>query len=144
MENKKSNLGSTLNTLSLPFARFSIFVVYFWFGILKIFSKSPANPLVAELLEKTMPFISFETFIVLLGLFEIAIGILFLFSRFDNISLVALTVHLFTTVLPLVLLPLVAWQSAFVPTIEGQYIIKNILIVAVALSIAAHDHPVKA
>ena len=46
-----------------------------------------------------------------------------------------------TTAGPLVLLPSETWQSFFVPTLEGQYIIKNLVIIAAAIGIAAHLHP---
>ena len=32
----------------LPFARVALFVVFFWFGILKVFGLSPASPLANE------------------------------------------------------------------------------------------------
>lgn len=121
----------------MPFARFAIFLVYFWFGILKVFAESPANPLVAALLERTLPFMSFHTFIVLFGIFEMIIGIAFLASGLERLAILLLVIHLVTTVMPLFVLPAVTWQHAFVPTLEGQYIIKNILIIALAIVIAA-------
>jgi hypothetical protein len=42
---------------------------------------------------------------------------------------------------PLVLLPGMIWQAPFVPTLEGQYIIKNAVVVAVAIGIAASAQP---
>jgi hypothetical protein len=45
--------------------------------------------------------------------------------------------------LPLFFLPEVSWQSAFVPTLTGQYIIKNVVIIALAMGIAAHLHPLR-
>jgi uncharacterized membrane protein YkgB len=40
-----------------------------------------------------------------------------------------------TTAGPLFLLPDIAWQSFLAPTLEGQYIIKNIVVVALAATI---------
>ncbi len=125
---------------AIPFARFAIFLVYFWFGALKVFSTSPANPLVSALLSATMPFMTFHTFIILFGLFEMLIGVVFLIPRMERLAVLLLILHLVTTVMPLVLLPGIAWQRFMVPTLEGQYIIKNILIVALAISIFAHVH----
>lgn len=127
----------------LPFARFSLFLIYGWFGALKIPNLSPANPLVGQLLEKTLPFITFDQFIVFFGIFEVLIGILFLFPRVTRIALILLVLHMGMTVMPMVLLPSVAWQGLFVPTLEGQYMIKNILIVALALTLVAHLDPLK-
>jgi uncharacterized membrane protein YkgB len=125
---------------SIPFARFSLFVVFFWFGILKVIGESPANPLVSNLLESTMPFISFETFIFIFGVFEVVIGLSFLFPRLVRVSVAMLAFHMVTTFMPLILLPEITWQRAFIPTIEGQYIIKNLVIIAAALGIVSHMH----
>lgn len=125
---------------SIPFARFSLFVVFFWFGALKLIDESPANPLVSNLLEETMPFMGFNTFIFIFGLFEVIIGLSFLFPKLVRVSIALLAFHMVTTFLPLVLLPEVAWQRAFVPTLEGQYIIKNLVIIAAALGIVSHMH----
>lgn len=125
---------------SIPFARFSLFVVFFWFGALKVVDESPANPLVSELLGQTMPFMEFNTFIFLFGLFEVVIGLSFLFPKFVRISIALLAFHMVTTFMPLILLPEIAWQRAFVPTLEGQYIIKNLVIIAAALGIVSHMH----
>lgn len=126
---------------SLRFSRFAIFIVYFWFGALKVFAESPANPLVAGLLAKTLPGVPFATFIVLLGIFEMIIGITFLFPRFDRLAIFLLCIHLVMVLIPLILLPQVAWQGFLVPTLEGQYMIKNILIIAIAISVIEHLEP---
>lgn len=126
----------------MPFARMALFVVFFWFGILKVFGSSPANPLVSNLLSRTMPFIEFDQFIVVFGLFEMVIGVSFLLPGLVRISTLMLGAHMVTTMMPLVLLPEVAWGSPFVPTLEGQYIIKNLAIIAVAISIVSQmQHP---
>ena len=130
-----------LQKISSPLARIALFVVFFWFGILKLFMTSPANPLVASLLERTLPFITFHTFIILFGCYEMAIGILFLLPGVERVAIALLLPHMVTTVLPLILLPSVTWQYPFVPTLEGQYIIKNVVIIALALGIAAHLRP---
>ena len=117
------------------FGRVALFIIYAWFGILKVIDASPANSLIADLLEKTLPFITFENFIVIFGLFEVLIGLLFLFTRTRKIALTLFTLHMLMVLAPLVLLPNVAWQSPFIPTLEGQYMIKNIVLIALALFI---------
>ncbi|MES2416119.1 MAG: hypothetical protein V4504_00230 [Patescibacteria group bacterium] len=128
---------------SLPIARLAIFVVYFWFGILKVLALSPANPLVAKLLEHILPGVPFDTFIVALGVFEMIIGITFLIKGFERLAFFLLILHLIMVVTPLFALPIVTWQSFLVPTMEGQYIIKNILIIALAMGIVSHLHPLQ-
>lgn len=130
-------------TMSFPAARFAIFVVYGWFGILKVIGLSPANPLVADLLQTTMPFMSFDSFIVLFGIFEVLIGILFIFPKFDRISILLFALHMVMTGMVLVLLPTVSWSAHFVPTLEGQYVIKNIALIGLVISIASHIKPLR-
>ena len=134
---------SWLRRYSVVLARASLFLVFFWFGILKIVSTSPANPLVEALLHHTLPFISFERFIVLFGAYEMLIGIAFLIPGLERIAIALLIPHTLTTVLPLFFLPQITWQSFLTPTLEGQYIIKNCVIIALAFTIAAHLHPMK-
>lgn len=127
--------------ISMPVARFGLFVVFFWFGILKVLGVSPASPLVQSLFERTIGFMSFETFIVLFGLFECLIGILFVIRGMERVVIPMLFLHMITTFMPLFLLPEVTWSSFMVPTLEGQYIIKNLVIIATAIGIAAHLQP---
>ncbi|OGZ45949.1 MAG: hypothetical protein A3J54_03020 [Candidatus Ryanbacteria bacterium RIFCSPHIGHO2_02_FULL_45_13b] len=124
-----------------PVERIALFIVFFWFGFLKLIDASPANPLVADLLERTLPFWSFESFVVFLGMWEMLIGIAFLLEGWERFAIALLVPHMVTTIMPLILLPGVTWQSFLVPTLEGQYIIKNVVIVALALSIAARLKP---
>ncbi len=116
-------------------ARMALAIIYIWFGALKVIGESPANPLVANLLEHTLPFISFSTFIIWFGVLEVAIGVLFLIQKFDRITLPIFAAHMITTLLPLALLPSVAWNGFLIPTLEGQYMIKNVALIALAVGI---------
>ena len=63
-------------------SRFSFFIIYFWFGILKIFQISPAEELVKHLFELTISeLVNFELFCFVFGLFECFIGILWLIPK---------------------------------------------------------------
>jgi hypothetical protein len=118
-------------------------VVFFWFGFLKVIGLSPASGLVQNLFEKTIPFVHFSTFIVLFGLFECSIGILFIVRGFERVVIPLLFLHMITTFIPLFLLPEETWSGFLVPTLEGQYIIKNLVLIAAAIGIAAHLHPLE-
>lgn len=120
----------------VPMARFGLFVVYFWFGILKVVGLSPASGVVERLFNQTIPFMSFGTFLILFGLFECLIGILFLIKGAEKIVMPLLLVHMITTFGPLFFLPSETWSGFLVPTLEGQYIIKNLVIIAAALAVA--------
>lgn len=132
---------STIRKVSIPVSRLAVFVVYFWFGSLKVLGLSPASPLVLALLDRTMPFVSPDAFLVWFGLFEVLIGVIFLIPRFARLAIALLVIHLVTTVMPLVLLKSSLWTGMMVPTLEGQYIIKNVLIVALAIVVASNLTP---
>ncbi len=124
-------------------ARWAIFIIFFWFGILKVLGLSPASGLVKDLLSQTLPFITPEMFILCFGLFEMIIGILFLIKGLERVVIPLLLLHMITTFMTLVFLPKETWSGFLVPTLEGQYVIKNIAIIAAAMGIAAHLHPYK-
>jgi uncharacterized membrane protein YkgB len=127
--------------VSIPVARFGMFVVYFWFGILKLLGYSPASPLVQALFDKTIHFMPFPTFMAIFACFEMLIGILFLVKGAERIVLPILFCHMIMVFMPLILLPGITWQGFMIPTLEGQYIIKNLVIIAVGIGIAANLHP---
>ncbi|TSC83171.1 MAG: hypothetical protein G01um101419_178 [Parcubacteria group bacterium Gr01-1014_19] len=122
-------------------SRLALFVVFFGFGVLKLFDASPANPLVENLLQKTLPFLTFNQFIIILGVWEMMIGVAFLIPHLERLAIFLLVPHMITTVMPLILLPTVTWNPFPVPTLEGQYIIKNLVIIALAMGIASQLKP---
>ncbi len=129
--------------ISLPLSRIAIFTIYFWFGSLKLIDSSPANPLVESLLNRTLPFVGFNQFIIFLGIWEMVIGILFLIPKLEKIAIIILALHMITTLMPLFLLPIIAWKSFLIPTLEGQYMIKNLIIIALAVSIVSQAKTIK-
>ena len=132
-----------LGKLFIPFARFALFLVYFWFGILKLFNSSPAGPLAHALTAKTIGTQNFSLSFHILGLVECLIGILFLFPKATRIVIPLLIIHLIIVCSPLLLVPNLAWSHFLVPTLDGQYIIKNVIIGALAIGIAAQTKPLK-
>ena len=129
--------------IEIYIAKTAIFIVFFWFGILKVFGLSPANPLVSSLLEKTLPFITFSQFIIFFGIFECIIAILFVTKGTERVVMPLLLIHMLTTIMPLILLPTLTWSGFLIPTLEGQYIIKNLVIIALAIGVSAHLHRMK-
>jgi uncharacterized membrane protein YkgB len=121
--------------LTYIFAHVALFVIFFWFGLLKVLGLSPATPLVDALRDVTITWWPIDSFIIFLGWVEMLTGVLFLFTRTQKIAGLILIPHMITTIMPLVLVPHVAWYSFGVPTLEGQYIIKNLVIMALAASV---------
>lgn len=125
----------------VPFARFSIFLIFFWFGLIKLLGLSPASPLAKALTEQTVGLQYFDMLFAVLALLEVIIGILFLFPKATRIVIPLLLLHMAIVCSPLLLVPSYTWQQLFVPTLEGQYIIKNAVVIAVAIGIAASTAP---
>jgi uncharacterized membrane protein YkgB len=123
----------TMDAVGIQFARFALGIVFIWFGALKMIGDfSPAYDLVAA----TVYWLTPEIIIPLIGLWEVAIGVAFLFPPLTRLALLLLIPQMPATFLPLVLLPAVTFTV--VPwglTLEGQYIVKNLVIIACALII---------
>lgn len=127
----------------LPIARAAFFIIFFYFGFLKLVGLSPATPLAAALTERTIGMPYFElSFYILAGL-ECLIGILFLVPKATRIVIALLFIHMAVVCSPMILVPDHTWTQFLVPTLEGQYIIKNVALVAIAIGIAAHVTPLK-
>lgn len=119
----------------VPFLRFSIGIVFIWFGVLKTIGHlSPAFDLVAA----TVYWLTPEIIVPLLGLWEVGIGVCFLIPPLTRVGLVLLALQMPGTFLPLVLLPEVCFTVfPFGLTLEGQYIVKNLVIIGSALVIGS-------
>ena len=116
--------------------RIPIFIIFFWFGFLKIVGLSPAQQLVMDTVY-WMPFLTADMWTYIIGIWEVLIAICFLFKKTTLIGMALLFVQMSGTFLPLLILPEVTFQDSnpFLPTLEGQYIIKNIIIITAALII---------
>lgn len=116
--------------------RIPLFVIFFWFGFLKIIYLSPAQELVKDTVF-WMPFFDAVTWTVIIGYWEVSIAIFFLFRKTTFFAMILLLLQMTGTFLPLVILPEVTFQNSnpLLPTLEGQYIIKNIIIITAALII---------
>jgi uncharacterized membrane protein YkgB len=109
---------------------FALGVVFVWFGALKVFAISPADSLVRA----TVYWVDPDWFIPVLGWWEMVIGVCLAFRPLLRIGIFLLFLQLPGTFLPMVLLPEVVWaRFPFVLTIEGQYIVKNLVIIGAAL-----------
>lgn len=115
----------------------SLAIIFIWFGILKPLGISAAAPLVRSTVN-WMPFFDPEGWVKIIGWWEVIIGVCFLFKKTIRIAIALLAMQMAGTFMPLVLLPEVTFQAGripYAPTIEGQYIIKNLLIISSALVI---------
>lgn len=112
--------------------RFSLAIIFIWFGALKLFGISPAENFV----KATVYWLDQDTFFIILGYWEILIGVCLLFRSLIRIAVFLLFLQMPGTLLPFFILPEVCFtEIPFGLTIEGQYIIKNFVLISAALVI---------
>lgn len=110
--------------------RISVGIVFVWFGALKTVGMSPAQELVA----RTVYWFPPEVFIPILGWWEVLIGVGLLIRPLARLAIALLFLQMPGTFLPLILLPEVCFTSIpFGLTIEGQYIVKNLVLISAAI-----------
>jgi len=141
IKNIDKHIIEWLRVSFLPLARIAIFIVYFYFGILKLFGQSPASALGYALTAKTIGLTHYSLAFNILAIYECTIGVLFLFPKATRVVIPLLLMHMVIVCSPLFLVPDQAWTGLFIPTLEGQYIIKNVAIIALAIGIAAQTSP---
>ncbi|MFP4368199.1 MAG: hypothetical protein ACLFR2_01320 [Candidatus Kapaibacterium sp.] len=119
--------------------RISFGIIFIWFGILKPIGISSAENLVKATVV-WLPIGSPEFWLALIGWWEVAIGLTFLIPRTTKIAIALLYLQMFGTFMPLFMLPEVSFQNGNIlaPTIEGQYIIKNVMIISAALVLGGY------
>lgn len=141
LNNIDKRIIAWLGRVYLPVARVSIFTIFFWFGFIKLTGQSPAGPLAHALVAKTVGAVYFDVLFKLLAALECVIGILFLIPKATRVVIPLLFFHMAIVCSPLILVPELTWKSFLIPTLEGQYIIKNLVIIAVAIGIATQVKP---
>ncbi|MEM7084896.1 MAG: hypothetical protein AAF489_01860 [Bacteroidota bacterium] len=130
-------IAKRMKALGIPAVRISFGIIFFWFGVLKPLGLSAAEPLLKATVA-WLPFGDPEVWLVVIGWWEVVIGITFLFKKTTRIAIGLLLLQMVGTFMPLLFLPEVVYQngsSIYLPTMEGQYILKNLMIIAAALVI---------
>lgn len=133
-------ITQTMADHGLTLLRLAIGVVFFWFGVLKYFpGASPAEQLAGRTIETlTGGLIPSATALPILATWEVAIGVGLFIGRWMRAVLLLLFVQMLGTITPLFLFPSETFTIFPVaPTLEGQYIIKNIVIVSAAFVLGA-------
>ena len=115
--------------------RVGLGIIFFWFGALKLFPGwSPAE----DLVRNTVYFVSPDLFIPVLAVWEMAIGLGLITGLFMRTTLLLLFLQMPGTALPMLVLPGEVWHSfPFGLTLEGQYIVKNLVLIAAGLVIGS-------
>jgi uncharacterized membrane protein YphA (DoxX/SURF4 family) len=133
-------ITEALARLGVPVLRIGLGIVFLWFGVLKFFpGLSPAETLAARTIEQLSggavgPSVSLPV----LATWESLIGLGLLSGRFMRATLLLLAIQMLGTLTPLVLFPAETFSTfPWAPTLEGQYIIKNVVIIGAAMVVGA-------
>ena len=124
----------------LVLMRLALGVVFLWFGVLKLFpGLSPAEGLAGRTIEVlTFGAVPAATAVPFLAIWESIIGLGLLTGIWMRATLLLLFVQMLGTLTPLVLFPAETFDRfPFAPTLEGQYIIKNAVLIAGAVILGA-------
>jgi uncharacterized membrane protein YkgB len=111
--------------------RIGLGIIFLWFGALKLVpGLSPAE----ELVRNTIYWVNPDWFLYVLAIWEVLIGLGLIFGKYMRITLLLLFLQMPGTALPLVLLPEVVWTVfPYGLTLEGQYIVKNLVLIGSGL-----------
>jgi uncharacterized membrane protein YkgB len=124
-----------VSTYGILVLRWALATVYIWYGGLKLVGASPA----AELVVKTLFWLPPHTAMLFVGGWEVLIGVGLVFPNrlVLRATLYMFLMHMAGTFQVFVLLPSVTFQGGnpMLPTLEGQYTFKNVVLIAGALTI---------
>ncbi len=133
-------ITAALARASVPVLRIGLGVVFLWFGALKFFpGLSPAQDLAARTIEELSGgLIAPAVSLPVLAAWESLIGLGLLTGRFLRATLFLLALQMIGTLTPLILFPAETFtRFPIVPTLEGQYIIKNVVLIGAAMVVGA-------
>ncbi|MGB3563816.1 MAG: DoxX family membrane protein, partial [Thermoanaerobaculia bacterium] len=125
--------GVTLTRLALG-------LVFLWFGAIKFVPGwSPAADLAVRTIDRlTFGMVGPETSLPVLAVWESAIGLGLLTGKFLRATLLLLFVQMLGTLTPLVIFPSETFVAfPYAPTLEGQYIVKNLVLVTAGIVVGA-------
>jgi len=137
-------LGASFGIAAL---RISIGIIYLWFGVPKFFpGVSPAEVLASKTVERlTFGVIEGTAASVVTGTLETVLGLLLISGKLVPLTSIGLLAHMAGTFTPLFIFPKETWEGFCIGTLEGQYILKNLVIVAAAFVVIgyskAHSRP---
>jgi uncharacterized membrane protein YkgB len=120
--------------------RLSLGMVFLWFGALKFFpGLSPAQELAGRTIQTlTLGRLAPQAAVLILAVWECLIGIGLILSVALRGVLFLLWAQMLGTITPLFLFPSLAFtRIPFAPTLEGQYIIKNLVLISAGIVIGA-------
>lgn len=123
-----------LRRFSIPALRVALAAIFIWFGALKIAGATP----VADLVTAVVPFLPADLVVTGLGVFEVAIGLALLIGYRLSVVVAVMVGHLTGTFLIFLVRPDLTYDgNPLLLTMEGEFVAKNLVLIAAALVVAA-------
>lgn len=127
-----------LRPVTLPVLRVLFGLLFVWFGALKVTGRSP----VAGLIAQTLPFGNDHLVLLILGIAELALGVLLISGVFVRVALAALAMHLAGTFSAFAMAPgmMFSEDNPLLLTADGEFVAKNGVLIAATLVLIAHTN----
>src|SRR3989338_4801777 len=121
-------LITEMHQWGIPVLRVALGIVFLWFGALKVWGATP----VANLVTETYSFFPTETFLLVLGWWEVMIGVGLLTHHFLRAALALLWLQMAGTFFAVTLSPTLFFLEGnpLLLSIEGEFIVKNIVLIS--------------
>ena len=121
----------------IPILRNALGIIFLWFGFLKLIGESP----VVDMVSQTFSFLPTHPFIIVLGVWEVIIGVGLLYKKTLRITLLLLWLQMGGTFFAIFLAPAMFFKgmNPFLLTMSGEFVIKNLVLIASSLVIGGHD-----
>ena len=135
-----ARITSVLARTGVPALRLGLGIVFLWFGVLKFIPDlSPAADIATRTIERlTFGAVGPELSLPILAAWEALIGLGLLTGRFLRGTLLLLALQMAGALMPLILFPGETFtRFPIAPTLEGQYIIKNIVLIGAAMVVGS-------
>ncbi len=131
-QHKTAQVEALAQRSAVPLMRYALALIFIWFGFPKLFSgASSAEDIAVSTVDKlTFGLVSGDTARIILALAEVIFGIALIIGRWMPLLLLMILAHMVGTFTPFLFFPEQLWSSPGVLTIEGQYIVKNVVIIA--------------
>jgi len=125
-----------MHTKGITILRVCLGIVFLWFGLLKVFGVTP----VGNIIELTYSFFPQQEFLLVLGIWEVLIGVGLIWKIAMRATLALLWLQMAGTLFSLVLYPPLFFQhgNLFLLTTEGEFVVKNLVLIAAGLVVGGH------
>lgn len=133
-------LRKTIESKGIVILRISVGVIFLWFGFLKFFDDVSSAESIAS---KTISWLTFghlqaDVSMPMLATLECLIGIGILTKKYMEYVIPLMYFQMAGTLLPLLVFADDTWEiPPVVPTLEGQYIIKNAVLISAGIVLGA-------